>query len=68
MDWVEKAHVILSNDKDMVMKSFDVCGITSTDPLKVRSGDFYEQCMSNTNSLLQEEEAAQETDDPFDLL
>ena len=66
VNWVEKAHKTLSDDKDMVMKSFDVCGITTTDPLKVRSGAFYEQCMSKASSLLlQEEEEVQ--DDPFDL-
>ena len=67
MDWVEKAHKILSGDKDMVMKSFDVCGITTTNPLKVRSGDFYETCMSKANSLLLQEEEEAALDDPFDL-
>ena len=68
VNWVEKAHKTLSDDKEMVRKSFDVCGITTTDPLRVRSGAFYKQCMSKASSLLQEEEEEeQDQDDPFNL-
>ena len=38
VDWVEEAYKLISSDKDMVMRSFDVCGITTSDPAKVRSG------------------------------
>ena len=48
----------------MVAKSFEVCGITTNDPKKVRSGEFYEQCMSKT---VLENEPAEDDDDPFDL-
>ena len=26
VDWVEEAYKLISSDKDMVMRSFDVCG------------------------------------------
>ena len=42
VDWVEEAYKLISSDKDMAMRSFDVCGITTSDPAKVRSGTFYE--------------------------
>ena len=43
VDWVEKAFQIISDDKDMIMKSFDVCGITTTDPSKVRMANFIQK-------------------------
>ena len=69
VDWVEKAHKVLSNDKEMVARSFEVCGITTTDPRKVRSGEFYEQCMSNAKTILEnyDTEEDDDDDDPFDL-
>ena len=38
VDWVEEAYKLISSDQDMIMHSFDVCGITTSDPAKVRSG------------------------------
>ena len=34
-DWVEEAYNAISSDIGMVKRSFDVCGITSTDKNKV---------------------------------
>ena len=42
-DWVEEAYRLISSDKDMVKRSFDVCGITTSDPAKARSGSFYDK-------------------------
>ena len=56
--WVEKAFNYISNDTQMVSLSFDVCGITTTDSSKVRSGSFLE----NASKHLQNEE---EEDDLF---
>ena len=47
VDWVEKAFNYVSNDTKMVNRSFDVCGITTTDSSKVRSRSFYKGCMEN---------------------
>ena len=47
VDWVEKAFNVISTDTDMVKRSFDVCGITTTDKSKVRKGSFYKSCMEN---------------------
>ena len=40
LDWDEETYKLISSDKDMVMRSFDVCGINTSDPAKVRSGSF----------------------------
>ena len=53
VDWVEEAYKLISSDKDMVMRSFDLCRITTSDPAKVRSGSFYEKCMRNAKSIIE---------------
>ena len=65
VDWVEEEYKLISSDKDMVMRSFDVCGITTSDPAKVRSGSFYEKYMRNAKSLIEANEL--ENEDPFEL-
>ena len=35
VDCVEEAYKLISSDKDMVMCSFDVCRIATSDPAKV---------------------------------
>ena len=62
VDWVEKAFNYISNDTQMVSRSFVVCGITTTDSSKVRSGSFYKSCMENASKHLQNNE---EEDDLF---
>ena len=37
VDWVEEAYKLISSDKDMLMCPFYVCGITTSDPAKVRN-------------------------------
>ena len=59
VDWVEEAFKLISSDKDMVMRSFDVCGMTTSDPAKVRSGSFYKKSIKEANEL--------EDEDPFEL-
>ena len=56
---------MISPDKDMVMRSFDVCGITTSDPAKFRSGSFYEKYMRNAKSIIEANEL--EDEDPFEL-
>ena len=65
VDWVEEAYRLISSDKDMVKCSFDVCGITTSDPAKVRSGSFYDKCMRNAKSVIEANEL--EDEDPFEL-
>ena len=48
-DWVEKAFNYISDDTQMVSRSFDVCGITTTDSSNVQSGSFYKSCMENAS-------------------
>ena len=47
------------------MRSFDVCGITTWDTAKVKSGSFYEKCMRNAKSFIEANEL--EDEDPFEL-
>ena len=56
VDWLEKAFNYISNDTQMVSRSFDVCGITTTDFSMVRSGSFYKSCMENASKHLQNDE------------
>ena len=65
VDWVEEAYRLISSDKDMVKRSFDVCRITTSDPAKVRSGSFYDKCMRNAKSVIEANEL--EDEDPFEL-
>ena len=65
VDWVKEAYKLISSDKYMVMRSFDVCRITTSDPAKVRSGSFYEKCMCNAKNIIETNEL--EHEDPFEL-
>ena len=65
VDWVEEAYKLISSDKDMVMRSSDVCGITTSDPVKVRSVSFYKKFMRNAKSIIEATEL--EGEDPFEL-
>ena len=65
VDWVEEAYKLISSDKDMVMRLFDVSGITTWDPAKVRTVSFYEKCMRNPKSIIEANEL--EDEDPFEL-
>ena len=64
VDRVKAAYENLSSNVTMVGKSFEVCGITTSDPKKVRSNDFYQKCMPNALASLEEES---DDKDPFDL-
>ena len=48
----------------MVRRSFEVCGITSLDPEKVRSEEFFQKCMEKAQDSLNADED-DEADDPF---
>ena len=65
VDWFEETYRLILSDKDMVKRSFDVCGITTSDPAKVRSGSFYDKCMRNVKRIIEANEL--EDEDPFEL-
>ena len=67
VDWVEKAYNAISSDIDMIKRSFDVCGITTTDKSMVRNGSFYEKCMANACQHLEDDVEDDAEDDPFIL-
>ena len=45
IDWVKEGFDHLVERPEMFKRSFEVCGISSSDPLKVRSAFFYQQCL-----------------------
>ena len=45
MELLEEAYSVIAQDREMVRGSFDVCGITSTDPEEIRKESFYWECM-----------------------
>ena len=60
---IETAYQHLCEDPTMIRNSFEVCGITSFDPTKVRNNEFYVKCMANALASIEEEEESDE--DPF---
>ena len=60
VDSVKVAYKLIESDKDMVMRSFDVCRITTSDPAKVGSGSFYKKCMRNAKSIIEANELEDE--------
>ena len=64
VDWMEEAFNRISDDTQIVSRSFDVCDIANADSLKVRNGSFYKSCMENASKHLQNDE---EEDNLFDL-
>ena len=64
IDWVKEGNDYLSQDKEMMRRSFEVCGITSSDPKKVRSGEFFQKCMEKAQNSLNADEDDEE-DDPY---
>ena len=65
VDWVDEACKLISSDKDIVMRSFYVCGITTSHPVKVRSRSFYKKFMRNAKNIIEANEL--ENEDPFEL-
>ena len=64
INWVKEGNNYLAQDKEMVRRSFEVCRITSSDPEKVRSGEFFQKCMGKAQDSLNDDEDDEE-DDPF---
>ena len=48
-------------------KSFEVCGITTTDPGKVHSDEFYLKIMDKVRATLDDESSEDEDEDPFEI-
>lgn len=47
---------VFSFDIEIVKKSFEFCGITTTDKSLVKNGRFYELCMQNASEHFQQED------------
>ena len=65
VDWVDTAFQSLASNPTLIRNSFHVCGITSSDPKKVRNNEFYQQCMKQALADLEEPE--EDDEDPFNL-
>ena len=64
--WVDAAYQNLSLNPTSIQNSFEVRGITSSDPQKVRKNEFYQLCMEKALADLEEPE--KDDKDPFDSL
>ena len=64
INWVKERYDYLAQDKEMMRRSFEVGEITSSDPEKVRSVEFFQNCMEKAQDILNGEEDDEE-DDPF---
>ena len=63
IDWIEERYNHLLENHEMVKNSFDVCGITSTDPEKIRGAEFFKQCMAKAVENIDDTEESE--DDPY---
>ena len=67
IEWVKKVFEYLVQDQEMVKKSFQVCGISSSNPHKVRNGVFFKQCMGKALHNLESDDANEIDHHPFEL-
>ena len=56
VDWVKNAFNCISDDTQVVSRSFDVCVIANIDSWKVRNRSFYKSCMENASKHFQNDE------------
>ena len=63
----KKGFDYLVQDQELVLYSNQVCGISSSDPDKVRNCAFFKQCMGNALHNLQTDDANEIDDNPFEL-
>ena len=66
VDWVLEGYNYLLLKSTMIQKSFEVCGITTTDPERVRSDRFYKSIMEKVREDIQKFDEFVD-DDPFDF-
>ena len=66
-DRVKKGFDYLVQDQEMVKKSLQVCGISSSVPDKVPNGAFFKQCMGKALHNLEANDTQEIDDDRFEL-
>ena len=65
LNWAKEGFDYLSERQKMVKSSFEVCGISSSDPQKVKNGKFYKECMEKALGHLNDEDLEESEEDPF---
>ena len=65
LNWVKEGFDYLSERQKMVKSSFEVCGISSSDPQKVKNGKFYKECMEKALGDLKDEDLDESEEDTF---
>ena len=65
LDWVKEGYDYLLEHKEMVKSSFEVCGISLSDPQTVRNGKFYKECMEKSLGDSKDEDLDESEEDPF---
>jgi len=68
IDWVLEGYNYLLQRSDMIRRGFEVCGVTSTDPERVRNDNFYKNIMRKVQEEMNRYEADELVDDdPFEF-
>ena len=66
VDWVQQGYTYLLEKREMVKRGFEVCGVTSSDPKRVRNESFYKEIMARVQEELKSyDEDELFNDDPF---
>ena len=65
VDWVLEGYNYLLLKKDVIKKSFDVCGITTTGSSLMRNDEVLRKIMDKANEDLQQDDNDDDNDDPF---
>ena len=67
VDWVLEGYNYLLTKKDMIKRGFEVCGVTSTDPERVRNDTFYKSIMAKVQEEVKDYDNELLDDDPFEF-
>ena len=68
IDWVLEGYNYLLQRSDMIRRGFEVCGVMSTDPERVRNDNFYKNIMRKVQEEMNRYEADELVDDdPFEF-
>ena len=67
VDWVLEGYNYLLQKRDMIKKGFEVCGVTTTDPERVRNDSFYKGIMRKVQEEMNSYECELVDDDPFEF-
>ena len=66
VDWVQQGYTYLLEKRKMIKRGFEMCGVTSNDPERVRNESFYKEIMARVQEKLKSyDEDELVNNDPF---